>query len=329
MNIFFQKEITNLFDQELLKESIKESSLCHLQIGRGDFRGTLIRSDLGPACIDYGHYNLRILAKGELPDNRYTFGLLFRSPDDTKVYKKILPVWDMIILPPGNELEVFLSEDAHWTCVSFDKDYFESYCRKIAGCCDVTLPKQPCTHPLQGHDINDLSYMLKIILFNKNDLHVGDENFNNFDQLLEDLTLVFAKNLLALQGENITLSLKHNRLQLVNQVVELLIKNNDTFSNFIKMSDICKLFNVSVRTLEYAFKEIYGISPSKFLKSIRLNKARNALLNPTQDKKTVTEIAMYYGFMHLSQFASDYRSCFCELPSYTLMRGYDNQNKNL
>ena len=54
------------------------------------------------------------------------------------------------------------------------------------------------------------------------------------------------------------------------------------------------------------------------MKQRRLEAARGSLLAARREGGTVTEIAMQYGFFHLSQFAQDYRKSFGERPSETL-----------
>ena len=85
----------------------------------------------------------------------------------------------------------------------------------------------------------------------------------------------------------------------------------------ITMEALCELTHVSRRTLQYSFTTILGISPLQFLRLTRLNRVRRALraAEPTQ---TVTEIATYWGFWHLGQFAHDYKQQFGECPSQTL-----------
>ena len=77
---------------------------------------------------------------------------------------------------------------------------------------------------------------------------------------------------------------------------------------------------VSAYTLSKAFHKRHGTSPMRFLKQRRLEAAQRALLAAEPSRTTVTDVAMYFGFCHLSQFAIDYRKAFQELPSETLWR---------
>lgn len=77
---------------------------------------------------------------------------------------------------------------------------------------------------------------------------------------------------------------------------------------------------VSERTLQYAIRERFDVTPHEFIKSMRLAKVRSALRHAENDEITVKEIAERSGVWHLGRFAADYRKAFGELPSQTLAR---------
>lgn len=85
----------------------------------------------------------------------------------------------------------------------------------------------------------------------------------------------------------------------------------------VTMEELCQLTHVSRRTLQYSFTTILGISPLQFLRLTRLNRVRRAL-RAASPPQSVSEIATYWGFWHLSQFAHDYKQQFGECPSQTL-----------
>ena len=86
------------------------------------------------------------------------------------------------------------------------------------------------------------------------------------------------------------------------------------------VSDLCRVACVSERTLEYAFKEVTGLTPVAYLIRLRLHRVRQALLAGTQGSTTVTAEALNWGFWHFGEFTRAYRACFGELPSDTLRR---------
>ncbi len=89
------------------------------------------------------------------------------------------------------------------------------------------------------------------------------------------------------------------------------------------MQESCK---VSPRILQYAFQEVLGISPSRWLKLAKLNKARRDI----EDKRfsTVTEAALSCSFNHLGRFSTSYRFLFGESPTKTLQNLRDCLSKS-
>ncbi|MCP3888445.1 MAG: helix-turn-helix domain-containing protein [Desulfobulbaceae bacterium] len=86
----------------------------------------------------------------------------------------------------------------------------------------------------------------------------------------------------------------------------------------IKISELCKFAGVSLRTLEYAFLDHFGISPKTYLSSYKLNNVRKQLLQSHPSEISIVDIANKWNFWHMGQFARDYRRLFGELPSETL-----------
>ncbi|MEG9437301.1 helix-turn-helix domain-containing protein [Edaphobacter sp. HDX4] len=93
----------------------------------------------------------------------------------------------------------------------------------------------------------------------------------------------------------------------------------DHSNRVIAVPELCKAFDVSRRTLQYAFEQVLGISPNAYLRILRLNGARRDLAG-REAQISVQQAAADWGFWHLSQFAKDYRALFDELPSATLRR---------
>lgn len=88
----------------------------------------------------------------------------------------------------------------------------------------------------------------------------------------------------------------------------------------ISVIELAEYAGVGTRALYAGFQNFRGVSPMAFLKSLRLDQVRQALLaGPNQ--ATVTEIAMRWGFSHLGHFAAAYRKKFGESPCQT-MRAY-------
>ncbi|MGW4339775.1 AraC family transcriptional regulator [Rhodococcus koreensis] len=89
----------------------------------------------------------------------------------------------------------------------------------------------------------------------------------------------------------------------------------------VTIGDVAQHVGVSVRSLQRAFQEDLGTSPSRYLESLRLARVREDLLAANgPDTGSVTDIAYRWGFVHLSRFAAAYRRRYGETPSATRLR---------
>jgi AraC-like DNA-binding protein len=83
---------------------------------------------------------------------------------------------------------------------------------------------------------------------------------------------------------------------------------------------LCRIVDVEPRTLARAIRAIHGATPSRYLRTARLSLARQVLSEADAGEKTVTEVAMRFGYRELGRFAREYRMTFGESPSETLRR---------
>src|SRR3984885_15776608 len=65
----------------------------------------------------------------------------------------------------------------------------------------------------------------------------------------------------------------------------------------LHISALCLALAVSERTLRKAFHTIHGLPPCRHLRILRLSRARRALQDAKNERTTVTEIAMHFGFL--------------------------------
>lgn len=80
----------------------------------------------------------------------------------------------------------------------------------------------------------------------------------------------------------------------------------------LTIAQICAAMNCSSRSLQIAFARHYGVSPSQFLRNIRLEAARLELM---ESNKTITEIAFEYGFYNPGRFTRYFQQHFGKKPS--------------
>lgn len=86
----------------------------------------------------------------------------------------------------------------------------------------------------------------------------------------------------------------------------------------LSLLQLCSRVGASERKLNYCFQDVLGMSPGRYLRAARLNGVRRELRNAGDSDLCVQDIAAHWSFWHLSQFSTDYKRQFGELPSETL-----------
>lgn len=104
---------------------------------------------------------------------------------------------------------------------------------------------------------------------------------------------------------------------IVNRVRELTLSNVDSP---LTISELCTHLRISRRTLNHAFVRVLGITPVAYMRNIRLNRVRRELKSKPHQITSIANVAIKWGFWHMSLFSRYYRELFGECPMDTLIR---------
>lgn len=144
--------------------------------------------------------------------------------------------------------------------------------------------------------------------------------FGPSDQLRATAAHQLAQRLMTFcaAGEPVSRPNPRSRDRAIRRVVEYLNQHGDTLPDLPDLPVLCEIAHVSERTLQYAFRERYGVSPNLFVRHWQMNAARKLLKTSARDRKTVAAVAAKCGFHDPSVFARQYRFLHGELPSATV-----------
>lgn len=88
----------------------------------------------------------------------------------------------------------------------------------------------------------------------------------------------------------------------------------------LTVADVAEAVGVSVRSLQIGFRRELDTTPTAYLRARRLAGAHDDLCAASPTTRSVTDIALDHGFLHLGRFSVDYRRTYGESPSRTLAR---------
>lgn len=84
------------------------------------------------------------------------------------------------------------------------------------------------------------------------------------------------------------------------------------------VSQLARRMDIPPDLIREAFTRTVGLSPSAWLRQTRLAGARRDLLRAHETGRSVSDIAMQWGFWHLGRFSAYYAELFGEQPSQTV-----------
>lgn len=138
---------------------------------------------------------------------------------------------------------------------------------------------------------------------------------HEFDKILNHiLALIITQNRFVDVAEQRN-SLKFPRY--LNRAVEFVHEN---LEQDLSLVDLTAVAHMSARTLQRAFVSQFGKGPLKFIKHARLRRVREELMNSSPYEKSVSQVAVKWGFHHTGNFARDYVDLFGERPRETLRK---------
>lgn len=85
----------------------------------------------------------------------------------------------------------------------------------------------------------------------------------------------------------------------------------------LTVSVIAREVGTSPRALQGDFQQFKGTTPLSYLRTVRLETVRKALLNDA-NSRSIAELARKAGFAHMGRFAAAYCEAFGETPSKTI-----------
>jgi len=86
----------------------------------------------------------------------------------------------------------------------------------------------------------------------------------------------------------------------------------------MRVEDLAKQYTISVKSLQNAFKSLFDLRPSEFMRLLKLNIVHHELIKSKSSQTTVLKVAQKWGFSHMGRFSKFYTELYGENPSVTL-----------
>jgi len=297
------------FDQ--FTDEVQAWSLDFKQLDRGGFRGELTQVVASEFQLGRARFHRRLHQSGQSPQGLKTF-VVPMEPDMKLFWRgKHLQGNDLMAFPLNGELDAVSESDFDVFTISLPLSVVSDMARKAAG---MGVKWDLLESEARRCDPKAMQHLRRRLLEVQDSVEREHVQGRSLPSLAMELAGLIAEVWLGAQN-NGWKKTASSRAKIIRSALEHIAHSS---YEPLTVADLCRFTDVSERTLEYAFRERFGVSPKHYLLTHRLNCVRRALRKSDASTTKVVDVANYWGFWHMGQFAADYRRVFSELPSETL-----------
>lgn len=272
-------------------------------------KSTIKYKKFGPFELFEHGYGSTVEIKTVPNNSNYILQILLSGSSDWRIYRQKISLsrGDSFITSPACEYTTVDSSDCQKLIIKIPAFFLHQSAREFG-----YLLTSDTIHFSPAKDNNtypdSFNNLLSDILAYKN--CEGSEYITTYYcKLIAYTILKNYENNLTLPKK--TINTRNTKLQKIHEFVL------DNIFEDISIDDLVCHCNVSRKSIYNLFKNELGITPSIYIRQLKLECLHNDLI---QDKgfNNITDIALKYGFTNPGRFSSHYREYFGELPSETI-----------
>ncbi|MBK1792294.1 AraC family transcriptional regulator [Persicirhabdus sediminis] len=290
-----------------LREKVCAWDLDFMQLEKGGLAATIEQAALARLLMTRGQFSRKLEQRGGSPVGYRTFGFSLNPESPFSWRGHSVEANKVLLFPQNGELYAVSEPGFHVMTVSVPEAYFDAYLDKNFSLLDQQRLKRQEVFECSDRAMNQLrqtfSYALR-----------GEELAPAQTGWLESemMTALFGA---CIEGQDLVSLRAGRRQKLVLAATESIEQMGGHKLNICELSTE---LGVSVRTLEYAFRDHYQLGPKAYSIAYRMAQVRRELLRMDGAHGGVAAVASAWGFKHLGKFSASYRQFFGELPSQTL-----------
>ena len=220
---------------------------------------------------------------------------------------------ELLIFNENCDLDAITFNNFDAYVISIENNYLDAFlqklndsnCKKIFGISEKELPLS-----------KEFAHQFHLLADSFLNHYIKDINFSITDQgkhdILVDVIISELLSYIEKAPQKITANPINKKEKALLEAVKII--DNDS-ENIYSVKELSLITNISERSLLYAFKDKFKVSPSEYIKASRLNKVKTELYAAKDKNVSIANIAGKYNFWHMGQFAKDFKKQFGILPS--------------
>lgn len=303
MLTFHHANYADAFDQET---GLVGWHQRYAQLACGAYAGSIDTLALPGLTIYREQIGVPILQESAGPAGRVLFAIPLGADGSWRVEAGTLASQSMMIAPGGEEVVIVGSEPSDLLIVSADRDLLTVQLPHV----DFSVPSHVGRCP-QVQGLTD--WLLALLDGHANGLAPDNDQYSQvISGLLIDRLVGLANQagIGGVQGRPDAASIYRRIRDFTEQ------QDPEPLS----VGEIAAGVGVAPVEMRAVFRQVTGLSPSEWIRLKRLDAVRRELNSPAHAGRTVSDVAMTWGFWHLGRFAQYYAARFGETPSETIGR---------
>lgn len=301
-----------LHDIEDLRQVVKGADVIVSQIEPGPLSGSLTHGALGDFSMSLGHFSKAVRSHGIMSRDRQVIGMLLGRDDAVTHWSFDVRPGDVIFDHLGGTLDGMYKAGARFATIALSPAALTGLMAGEAAMADFGFWQ----HRTQIRPDAQLGAAISqrfATIIQRLDQHADDLSPAGSEFWMRALVEAFVG---AMTGG---VPWDGNRGPVRSA---LLVRSVEEYARAhsgspIHISQLCQALGVSRRTLHRAFHDVLGIGPVAYLRRLRLNGVRQALLEGRAQEASINRLALDFGFDEVGRFAGYYRQLFNERPSET------------
>lgn len=315
MNIIDKNNIRISRDVHTQAQIISQWQQQYAQISRGAFEGVGINLSLDQADFYFEQMNRATYQKGCIPESSIGLVIALACDEEMATCGKSVNQGDVVLISGQSGYEFKSVENMKALMISIRKGSgLEKYLTEEV---NLNLDGQPgVIATISSTDICKIEAAFHESSNVENKCTLS--NVNLIDTLTDSLFNQHLSRQKSSTSNHSATTLPHY-WDIIKKSYSIIINQPYEVRS---VSQLVDELHISRGTLQTATQQTIGLKAAEFLRAIRLNQ----VLKSVSIGNSVTTSATYWGFLHLSHFAREYKKLFGELPSQTLRNKLDDIN---
>lgn len=306
------KIIQRFHDVQAHALAVSKWNQTYSQLSAGPLDSSLVQITGERSHIFREHINQRVVQQGAAPSERVCFAIPLAVPGPIKVQGRAADESCLFYLRGEEEFMFHMPTGMDLFSITFERDFFELALQQIPSAGDLqAVLRQPVIRVPPRRLAECRQYLLSLFVDVVNREHLDGRLTREVEQaMLTELLTLLAYPEIGRQPR-----IQPSRYSFIVERCHnfTLSRANDAPS----VSELCERLKVSRRTVQTSFRMVTDMTPLHYLRSLRLNGVRRALMSTCASELSVGDAASQWGFFHMSHFAEEYEQLFGLLPAHT------------